>query len=261
MKKFLTLVFSFTAFVSFGQFTAALHYSLGLPQGSMAKNIHAVHQGGLSVGYRLPKALRCVQVGADLSYGGYGSLSMPVELQFGNGRPTQTTINYQSNVFAANVFLQVDLFKKGIITPYLMLKGGIQDFHSSIYVEDPNDIDGCRPLENEDILSDETMTFSYGGGLRFQLPMPNCSNHRVRQHFIDVQVLAIRGGNLDYINTRDLADHGQHVMPKTSDEDGRPLEMRFINVTSNVVHAHKVAEIHTSPLRLLDIKVGYFIQF
>jgi hypothetical protein len=31
MKKLLTLVFSFSAFLSFGQLTSSLHYSLGLP--------------------------------------------------------------------------------------------------------------------------------------------------------------------------------------------------------------------------------------
>jgi hypothetical protein len=256
------LVFSFSAFLSFGQLTSSLHYSLGLPQGSMAKNIHAIHQGSLSVGYRLPKVLRFVQVGADLSYGGYGSLSMPVELQFDNSKPTSTTINYSSNVVAANGFLQVDLFNKGFITPYLMVKGGAQNFHSSIVVQDPMDTDGCKPLENENILSDQTMTYSYGGGLRFQLPTPNYYR-RVRQQFIDVQFVATRGGSLDYINAKKLTDHSLHVAPTTTatDETVKPLEMRFINVTSNVVHAHKVAEVFTSPLRLLDIKVGYYVQF
>jgi hypothetical protein len=263
MKKLLTLVFCWTTALSFGQMTASFHYSLSLPQGNMVKNINAIHQGTLSVGYRLPQALRFVQVGADLGYGGYANLSVPVELQFENSKPTRTNINYSSNVFAANAFLQLDLFKKGIVTPYVLLKGGVQDFHSNIYVEDPADVDGCRALENESILSDETPTYSFGGGLRFQLPSPNYSN-RINKHSIDVQFLATRGGNVDYINTKKLTDHSQHTVlptPQTTDEVSKPLEVRFINVNSKVVHAHKVAEVFTSPLRLLDIKIGYYISF
>ena len=261
MKQLFTFVFSFSFFLSYGQLTSSVYYSLGLPQGNMAKNITAIHQGGLSVGYRLPKALRSVRIGADLSYGGYANLSVPVELQFDNSKPTKTNINYSSNVFAANGFLQVDLFKKAFVTPYLMVKGGVQDFHSSVFVEDPTDIDGCKPLENESILSDETRTYSYGGGLRFALPTPNYGR-RVRQHSIDMQFLATRGGNLDYINAKKLTDHSQHTVHQpTTGEEGKPLEMRFINVTSNVVHAHKVAEVFTSSLRLLEIKLAYCVSF
>jgi hypothetical protein len=263
MKQFFTLVLSLSTFLSFGQLTTSFNYSLSLPQGDMAKNITAIHQGVLSVGYRLPKAMKFVQVGADLGYGSYANLSVPVELQFDNSRPTRTNINYNSNVFAANAFLQVDLVKNKIITPYLLLKGGVQNFHSSIVVDDPHDTDGCQPLEKENILSDQTMTYSYGGGFRYQLPTPQFSRC-VHDHYINVQFLATQGGAVDYINTKKLTDHSQHTAhqtQQTADETGKPLEMRFINVTSNVVHAHKVAEVYTSTLRLLNINVGYYIRF
>jgi hypothetical protein len=261
MKKALPFFLCFMTFTSFGQLTSSFHYSLSLPQGAMAKNINAIHQGVLSVGYRLPKALQFVRVGADLGYGGYANVSVPVELQFDNSPPTKTSIQYSSNVAAANAFLQLDLFKKGLFTPYVLVKSGVQDFHSSIYVADPADTDACRPLENESVLSDQTFTHSFGGGLRLQLPTPNYSS-RIRQHYFDFQVVSTRGGSLDYINTKKLTDHSQHnQLQQVTGEESKPVEMRFINITSNVVHAHKVAEVFNSRLRLLDINVGYYAQF
>lgn len=259
MKNFYSLVLSLLTFTStFGQFTSSFHYSLGLPQQSMAKNINTIHHGLLSVGYRMPAALKFVQVGADLGYGGYASLSVPTEFSFGNGKPTKTNINYSSNSFVANGFVQFDLCRKGVIVPYVVLKGGVQNLHSSIYIEDPTDIDGCRPLENESIIADQTAIFSYGGGIRYDLGVPNY-NRRISKQYIDVQFMATRGGTLDYINAKKLTDHATHT-PLASDES-RPLEMKFINVTSNVTHAHKVAEIFSTPLRLVDIKIGYYVEF
>jgi hypothetical protein len=262
MKKYFTLFLSILSLTVFGQLTSSFHYNLGLPQHSMANNINAVHQGVLSVGYRLPNYLQFMQVGADIGYGGYANLSLPTEFSFGNGRPTRTNVNYSSNTFVANGFLTLDLFRKGIISPYIMVKGGVQNFHSSIYIEDPTDVDGCQPLENENILSDQTMAFSYGGGFRYRLPTPvfmPC----VKNQYIDVQILATRGGSLDYINTKKLTDYAQHQhnQQQNLSSDAKPLEMRFINVTSQVVHDHKIAEVYTTPLRLLDIKIGYYIEF
>ena len=260
-KVFYSLVFSLLIFTStFGQLTGSFHYSLGLPQQSMAKNINTIHQGVLSVGYRLPAYLKFVQVGADLGYGGYARLTVPTEFSFGNGRPTKTNINYSSNSFVANGFVQFDLYRKGTFVPYVVLKGGVQNLHSSIYIDDPTDIDGCRPLENESIIADQTAIFNYGGGIRYDLGIPNYVR-RINRHYIDVQFMKTSGGTLDYINAKKLTDHSVHTSTPVESEESRPLEMKFINVTSNVAHTHKVGEIFSTPLRLMDIRIGYYVEF
>jgi hypothetical protein len=260
MKRLITLALSLLTLPLVAQFTSSFHYALGLPQQQMAKNIKAIHQGALSVGYRLPNAFQFVRVGADIGYGGYANLTVPTEFSLPNTRPTTLNVLYSSNSFVANGFLQFDLMRKGNVIPYAMVKGGIQNLHSSIFIEDPTDPDGCRALENESILSDDTKIFSYGGGLRYELAKPNF--WRASKQFIDVQFLATRGGNIDYINTKRLTDHANHHTTVTTGDDGaKPLEMRFINVVSQVVHSHKVAEVYTTPLRLLEIRVGYYLEF
>ena len=76
-------------------------------------------------------------------------------------------------------------------------------------------------------------------------------------------VLATRsdGGTLDYINAKKLTDHSVHTATPVESEESRPLEMKFINVTSNVAHTHKVGEIFSTPLRLMDIRIGYYVEF
>jgi hypothetical protein len=175
---------------------------------------------------------------------------------------SHTHINYSSNTFNANAVVRIDLTRQSLITPYVILKGGMYSFFSNIRVDDPQDTDGCRALESKSILNDNTAALTYGGGLRYQIyrdRYTRCGGQR----YIDFQVTNTRGGTVEYINTKKLNDH-QHATATVSSGDGeevKPLEMKFINVQSKVVHNHKVAEVFKTPLRLLDIRIGYFVTF
>ena len=57
---------------------------------------------------------------------------------------------------------------------------------------------------------------------------------------------------MDYINTKKLVDANN---PPTG-TDGKPLNVRFINATTQQIHEHQVAEVYTTPLRMLEFKVS-----
>jgi hypothetical protein len=261
MKKTLTFCAFFSlSLLMYGQFNGSMNYMASFPQQDMAKNIDAVHQIVLVGGYRLPNAFKQLSIGAELGYGTYANLRVPVTLSFDNSPPTSTHINYASNTFNAHAFVNYDLTRHTLLTPYVSIKGGFHNFHSNIRVDDPEDTDGCQPLERKSILRDNTTSFSYGGGFRYQLKRHTDAKFN-RKQFIDFQITQTRGGTIDYINTKKLEDHAHHTATLTSTDVAKPLEIRFINVQSNVVHNHMVAEVFSTPLRLLSFKFGYYMEF
>jgi hypothetical protein len=238
------------------QLSSSINYAASLPQAAMERNINPVHQIVLTGGYKLPHQLSFLTVGAEIGLGTYANLRVPTTFSFNNSPPTSTFVNYSSNTFNANALVRVDLMRKGLITPYLTVKGGTYHFNSNIRVDDPQDEDACRPLESKSILSDKTLAYTFGGGLRYQIFKDRYLRYG-NLHYIDVQVTNTRGGMVSYINTKKLKEPHQHtaaVSPSPRASDGyeaKPLEIQFINVQSNVVHNHMVAEVFKTPLRLL----------
>ena len=77
-----------------------------------------------------------------------------------------------------------------------------------------------------------------------------------------MSVNQVTGYNLDYINTKNIQDH-VHVDPNAPQPlpgKGEPLNVRFVNVNTQAIHEHQVAEVYNSPLRMLDIKLGVIFK-
>jgi hypothetical protein len=239
------------------QFTVKSNYTIGIPQGKMADNINPVHQFIVGGGYQLPGPFKNINIGAELGAGNYANLVVPMEFSFGNGNPTTTNINYSSNTFTANAVLVADLLTKTTLRPYVTAKVGVQSWSSRIRIDDPEDLDGCEPLESRSILKDKTMTMSYGAGVKVDLSKVFRINER-NKHFLDISVTQLQGGNIDYINTRKLSQHDPNAV---LGEDAKSLNMKFINITNSITHDHQVAEVYNTPLRLLEIKIGYHMNF
>ena len=75
---------------------------------------------------------------------------------------------------------------------------------------------------------------------------------------IDISVNKIKGGKLNYINTRNIqsAMHTDPNNPVPTDGKGQPLNIQFININTQTIHEHQVAELYNSPLRMIDIRIG-----
>jgi hypothetical protein len=239
------------------QFTGKSSYTIGIPQGKMADNINPVHQFIIGGGYQLPGPFKNINIGAELGAGNYANLRVPMEFSFGYGTPTTTNINYSSNTYLANAVIVADLLTKTAIRPYVTAKVGYQVWSSNIRIDDPKDIDGCRPLESRSLLKDKTTTISYGGGVKVDMS----KMFRIREknkHFLDISVTQLQGGTIDYINTRKLNDHDHNAV---LGDGAKSLNMKFINVTNSITHEHQIAEVYSTPLRLLEIKIGYHMNF
>lgn len=251
------LLLTIISFTSFSQqhWKITGGYSLGIPQGDMGKNIPAAHSLQAGVLYKLPGVLKKLSVGIETGIGIYANKRIERTFQFDNNVAAVVPVNYSSNVF--NVALQgrLDLVNESkIVIPYVQLKGGLYNFFSNIVIEDPNNPGSCLALQRESIINDKTMYWSGGGGLQIN-PALFAKRKFLRNVSIDIGANIVRGGNLRYINTKNLMD----AQP-ANDPEGKPLNVQFINVGTQQIHEHSVAQVHTSPLRMLEFRAGVVVR-
>lgn len=228
-------------------------YSLGAPQQKMNEKINPLHSLTTGIFFRIPGTDNRLELGAEGSWGTYASTQKEQTFNFGNGTSTRTFVNYSSNVLQGGLTARVLLLKNKPVTPYLSGRAGYSSFYSRIFIEDPHDVDGCRPLDQKTLMRDGTFMAGYGGGLQIDWTVFSPKAFKKRG-FIDLRVQNIRGGKLDYINTKKLIDASA---PPPPGEDGKAVSVKFINVTTNEIHEHQVAEVYTTPLRMLEFKLSW----
>jgi hypothetical protein len=230
-------------------------YSLGIPQQEMKKNIPPAHSLQAGVLYQLPGPLKQLSVGIELGIGMYADKRIKQTFQFDNNTAAVVPVNYTSNVFNANMQARLNLLSdKNYVIPYINAKGGLYNFFSNVYIEDPQDAEGCHALDRENIINDKTIYWSAGGGLQIDLAI--FSKHkRSGRVMIDISANTIHGGTIDYINTKHLID-AQTI----SDPEGKPLNVQFINASTQAIHEHTVAQVYTSPLRMLEFRAGVTVN-
>jgi hypothetical protein len=232
-------------------------YGLGLPQSQMAHNIQAVHSlhvGGL---YQLPRELKKLSVGLDLGLGVYAHKTIHQTFNFNANTSTVVPVNYNSNVFNANLQARYQfLDEQALVVPYVNAKAGLYNFYSNITIEDPDDPDGCKALDRKNLINDNT--FFWGAGAGFQINPSIFSKRKTDGPIkIDISVNTLYGGKLDYINTKHLKEGHDHDMPEMG---GKPLMVKFINVGTQDIHEHMVAQVYTSALRLIEIRGGIIVN-
>lgn len=251
MKYFYSILFTFFSFSSFSQFSYTIGYTLGVPKEQMATNIKAAH--GLSTGlyFQLPGALSRVQAGMDIGYSTYASTRKKQTFNFDNGSSTETWVNYSSNIFQTNLVSKVMIIQDKKLMPYLSGKVGYTSFFSNIYIEDPHDQGGCKALDKKTLIKDGTFSAGYGGGIQLDWSLFSKRTEKGRR-YIDISVNKISGSNIDYINTKKLVDAANPPVGT----NGKPLNVKFINATTQEIHEHQIAEVYNSPLKLLEFKVN-----
>ena len=251
MKYICSLLFIFLSLSAFSQFNMNVGYSLSAPQQQLGDNIKPLHSISAGISYKLPGALSRVQTGIDFSVGTYASTRKQQTFNFDNGNSTKTWVNYSSNVAQANLSARVFILQNKKLMPYVSGKAGYTSFYSNIYIEDPNDPGGCKALQKRTLIKDGTISTGYGGGL--QLAWSLFSKKVKRENkFIDISINKINGSHIDYINTKKLIDASN---PPTG-TNAKPLNVQFINATTQQIHEHQVAELYNTPLRMLECKIS-----
>ena len=253
MRSIFTLLLITIGFLSARsqQWNLITGYSLGSPKQAMDKNINAVHSLQAGALYQLP-GIKQLSVGVELGIGIYAKETIDQTFQFDNFSSV-VPVNYTSNVFNASLLARLNLLPgEKLVNPYVQARGGLYNFFSNVMIEDPNDPYGCEALDRENILNDKTLYWSAGGGLQIDIAAFSKKAQRGCVK-IDLGTNIIRGGTIDYINTKHLMD------AQTADPDAKPMQVRFVNASTQDIHEHTVAQVYSSPLRLLEFRVGVVV--
>lgn len=251
MKYIYSLLLVITGYTVSAQLSFNVGYSYGSPQQEMDKNINGLHSIATGVMYQFPGKLSRLQAGLDLGWGTYANEQKEQTFTFTNGSTTTTQVNYSSNVAQIRGNARYMLLEDKQVLPYVSAKAGYTSFYSNVYIEDPHDPDGCRALDQDNIIKDGIFSVAYGGGVQFDWTL--FSNRKVKgRRYIDLSVHSNRGGNVDYVNTKKLIDANNPPVGT----NGKPLTVRFINASTQEIHEHQVAEVYTTPFRMLEFKLS-----
>lgn len=253
MKYIYFFLFSCSSLFSSAQSGIGFSYSCSAPLGDMSKNIGTIHSLTMDYMYRLPGKWNRLEAGVDMGWGIYASQRKKQTFTFTDGSTTTTWVNYNSNMVQGGIQARLRLTKDRLAVPYLSGKIGYHSLYSNIYVEDPEDEGGCKALQQRNIIKDGSITASYGGGVLVDLALfsPKSRKERV---FFNLSVQHTAGGRIDYINTKKLIDANNPPVGT----DGKPLNLQFINASTQQIHEHQVAQVFNSPLRMLDCRLSMF---
>jgi len=256
MKSIYTVVFTLLTYLSFSQSYLGTGLSVNLPRQQMAENIGSLQSATAEYMYQLPRHLDRIFIGAEIDWGLYANTEKEQTFNFGSGGSTQTWVYYSSYAVQGGLTARILLVKDKSISPYVNGKLGYSVFYSNIFVEDPHDEGGCKPLQQKNLISDGTLMAGYGGGVMVNTGafVRNKEQHNA---WVDFSINKINGGRLDYINTKRLIDASS---PTPAGTDGKALNVRFINATTQEIHEHQVAEVYTTPLRMLELKLSLIFR-
>lgn len=249
-----TIIGSLLLGTTMAQLSVGSGYQLALPLAQMKTNINPTHSLVVAGLYQLPR-MRQLSVGLEFGIGTYAQKNMEQTFTFSNGNQTVTNVNYSSNMWQGAALVRYDLTKNAAITPYVSSKVGYNRLYANIRIDDPHDSDGCHPLDKKSLLGDGTMTASAGLGVKLDMAAFSRSWDK-GQAWFDLSVHYTRGSNVSYINTRKLSS-----ATTASSEGAQPLNLQFINVSTQNIHEHQVAEVFTSPLRMLQLQLCFYKSF
>ncbi len=233
------------ACVSFAQqWDMGMGFNFSKPIGGMATNI----DHGLGVSFEGAYVLKNApfSLGAEFSYNGYGHDKTRQQYTFDDGSVTETNVivtNSYSNLMGTGKFF---LRKNKLISPYFSAKLGYSWYRTTLRIEDPEDADGCQPLEQDHLVKDGTFAVSGGAGVRvdFSSIFRKMKSNTV---FFDINAHMTQGGTVRYMNVDKPVSHQNH------DSD---VVARFINNRTQVIHEHHVGYIYNSLVEMMEYRLG-----
>jgi hypothetical protein len=192
--------------------------------------------------------------------GGYSSRTVAQTYQFNDGSQTITDVTYSSGLnkmLLGSKFILGGNYKaiRGYITPQI----GTARFRSKITIADPQDQDGCRPLDSE--VLQKNRGFIYGGEIGAEIALSRLLPHKTTDegHTLFCSVSYLLGfAQFEYVNVRYMTDklHTSMVTHNAAD-----VNARFVNLSTNDIHEHKVAELYHTPFEIIGIQIGYIYRF
>ena len=269
MKKFYFILFFLPLFGwSQNQWQFSMYTGTLSPFKSQMPKMSTVYGGGFGLSYK-PSAFIPVSIDWSSNFGLYYSRTMKETYVFNSSSQTTTDVTYTSKMREHLLGAKIDFTNDyAAFRPYIKPQIGWATMKSKILIADPNDTDDCHPLDKKTNSVDRG--FVYGGEIGMQVDMNKLFKNvqEGNRHYLFVSASYLRGFNqFEYINQKYMTTEDHDAMPMGSngststDGDGRDVTASFVNVTTNEIHEHKIAELYKTNLEMWGIKVGYVIYF
>jgi len=246
MKSFLLFLFSCLTVSLHAQ---SLNAGLGmhLPVGTQKDKLKNAY--GLTIGYERPIKKSPFYLVADLSWSIFDLKTTEQEVVSpSDGYVTKQKINYTSSLFNLTPGIGYAPLRNNNISPYVAIKGGYLKYKTRMTLHDPEDEDGCHPLDEENILRDLAAIGVANGGVAFKIPTWRTTYH------LDLGVNYITGGKAKFLRMK--KDNAQPTPPEAV-----PYMTKFQQVQTGDVHEHTLGDVYTTKTSQLQFYVRVKIPF
>lgn len=269
MKYLYLFLVSFSSLSVFSQaehnVQLGLHGLADIPFKGQMPRMSTNYGGGISLAFKPVKAFPLF-IEAKVGAGLYNNRTSEETFIFDDESQTVTDVTFSSSMQRYQLgvkYYYTSFYRpvRGYITPQL----GINLMRSRIRIADPEDVDDCMPLENRISHKSHGFTYGFEAGVELDVvALIRADDYSQSRLYASLSFMnSFR--KTDYINTRFMNEnehgiydglHGAHTDP-----DGRPLTTKFVNVSNNDLHEHKIAEIYSTYLRFFTINIGYVWYF
>ncbi len=268
MKRSLLFLTLFPV-LSFGQLTQhelGFYLPISIPSKTIMPKMSVASGLGWKYSYQ-PFRFVPISLQVGTSFQSYSNRTLDQNYYFSDGSVTNTSVTYSSNMtnmtFGTRFRIGKDYAKyNAFITPMI----GTQAMRSRIVIADPQDEDGCEALDRETVYKFRGGIYGIEAGVSADL---NTIWRGLEEgkHRLNISTSLYQSfGNFSYINVKYMKDHdhalmsGGEVLPIT--EDGRTdLNATFINVSTQELHEHKIAEVYNTAFKMWQIQIGYSFRF
>lgn len=238
-----------------------MHFKFSRPMGASGLTLNDAFGVGMNIS-AAPTRCPNFSIGITGSISGYGSKSEKIKIETQDGDEIETTSTISNSILGAGLFAKYYFFDtESRMNIFIDAKAGPAFFNTRFYIEDPNDIDNCEPLENLLLHKDKTISGYAGGGMELRLDglfnslnaMPSSPVYFTLSGGYNL------GGRVSYMNVNSPeceTPGGTSHQPQSS-----PYYARFRNNQTQNIHSHRVGTIYTSQLKMLELNAGVSFKF
>ncbi|HLP56717.1 MAG TPA: hypothetical protein VK151_16890 [Fluviicola sp.] len=262
------ILFAFVPFVSVAQRAQiGTYFTCDIPNKSIMPKMSTNAGLGLQFAYK-PVQRIPLMIEFKGSLGMYSNRTLQQTYYFDSLNKTTTDVTYSSAMNRIGIgtkFYLVNDYRT--VRPFITPQVGMAFMRSKIVVADPLDEDDCEALERK--TTQRYSGFTYGGEAGVEVSMSHLFNINAEdnKHRLYASVTFMNSFNrFEYVNVKYMKDHDHAAMTSgtggTSTADGdRDINGKFINVSTNSIHEHKIAELYNTNLQFWGFNIGYTFNF
>ncbi len=255
MKHFFTLLLASSFVAAQAQFQLGFNYMFSAPIGTLGENIQPVNSFTMSGAANL-KANKHFVLGGEISIGTYAHTKQKQTYTSpSDGQSTTTDVDFNSNLYNYHVIAGYEFTLCTNVIPYVTAKVGGSSFSTEILIQDPNDPHSCEPLDQQTAFHDAAFSAGAGAGVRVDAGSIFNKSRKGRVWF-NFSADYLWGTSLDYINVKYLSPD-----QKSQNLVSREVSARFVDVHTNEIHEHNIAQVYNSSINLLNFKIGVIRTF